>query len=118
MFLPYPSSAFVLVETMPGWPTGSANNQPVTPVIEDCAAKLLDTPCRGQPLEGPGLSLAILVAAVTASGVLFGGAGSTDRPLAGRPLRGRAGNEDGAPRPRPRRPGWPPAPGLTNTSPT
>src|SRR3712207_3593919 len=34
MFLPYPSSAFVPIETMPGWLRGFAAHQPITPVIE------------------------------------------------------------------------------------
>ena len=34
MFLPYVSSAFVPVGTLPGWMRGFAEHQPVTPVIE------------------------------------------------------------------------------------
>lgn len=34
MFLPYASSAFVPVETMPSWLHGFAQNQPITPLIE------------------------------------------------------------------------------------
>ena len=34
MFLPYVSSAFVPVETLPSWLRGFAEHQPVTPVIE------------------------------------------------------------------------------------
>lgn len=34
LFLPYVSSAFVPVETMPGWLHGFAAHQPITPVIE------------------------------------------------------------------------------------
>ena len=49
MFLPYPSSAFVPVETMPGWLHGIANNQPVTPVIETLRGLLLDTPVGASP---------------------------------------------------------------------
>jgi ABC-2 type transport system permease protein len=71
MFLPYPSSAFVPVETMPGWLHGFANNQPVTPVIETLRGLLLDTPVGASPWKALAWSLAILVAAVTASGVLF-----------------------------------------------
>ena len=71
MFLPYPSSAFVPVETMPGWLHGIANNQPVTPVIETLRGLLLDTPVGASPWKALAWSLAILVAAVTASGVLF-----------------------------------------------
>lgn len=34
LFLPYVSSAFVPVETMPGWLQGVAAHQPLTPVVE------------------------------------------------------------------------------------
>lgn len=38
MFLPYASSAFVPVDTMPSWLQGFAERQPVTPVIETLRA--------------------------------------------------------------------------------
>jgi ABC-2 type transport system permease protein len=44
MFLPYASSAFVPIDTMPSWLHGFARNQPVTPVIETVRALLLDRP--------------------------------------------------------------------------
>ncbi|MBA0049909.1 ABC transporter permease [Streptomyces sp. AJS327] len=44
LFLPYPSSAFVPVETMPGWLHGFAQHQPVTSVIESLRALLLGQP--------------------------------------------------------------------------
>jgi ABC-2 type transport system permease protein len=44
MFLPYPSSAFVPVETMPTWLHGFAENQPATPVIETLRGLLMGTP--------------------------------------------------------------------------
>jgi ABC-2 type transport system permease protein len=71
MFLPYPSSAFVPIDTMPTWIHGFANYQPVTPVIETLRGLLLDTPV------GPSLWLAlawccgILVVSVALSSVLF-----------------------------------------------
>lgn len=34
LFLPYVSSAFVPVETLPGWMQGFAQHQPITPVVE------------------------------------------------------------------------------------
>jgi len=40
LFLPYVSSAFVPVETMPGWLQGFAAHQPVTPMIEAVRALL------------------------------------------------------------------------------
>jgi len=44
MFLPYASSAFVPIDTMPSWLHGFARNQPVTPVIETVRGLLLDQP--------------------------------------------------------------------------
>ena len=44
MFVPYASSAFVPIDTMPSWLHGFARNQPVTPVIETLRALLLDQP--------------------------------------------------------------------------
>ena len=46
LFLPYASSAFVPVDTMPTWLQGFAEHQPVTPVIETLRGLLLDTPDR------------------------------------------------------------------------
>ena len=71
MFLPYPSSTFVPIQTMPGVLQGFARNQPVTPVVETLRGLLL-----GQPVgNSPWLALAwcggILFAAVALSGVLF-----------------------------------------------
>lgn len=44
MFLPYASSAFVPIDTMPSWLHGFARNQPVTPVIETLRGLLLGQP--------------------------------------------------------------------------
>ncbi len=49
MFLPYPSSAFVPIDTMPGWLHGFADHQPLTPVIESLRALLLDQPTGDAP---------------------------------------------------------------------
>ena len=43
MFLPYLSSAFVPVETMPEWLRWISNNQPLTPIIETIRGLLLGT---------------------------------------------------------------------------
>ncbi len=43
MFLPYLSSAFVPVDTMPGWLQWVAEHQPLTPIIETIRGLLLDT---------------------------------------------------------------------------
>jgi ABC-2 type transport system permease protein len=71
MFLPYPSSAFVPIETMPGWLHGFAENQPVTPVIETMRGLLLGLPVGSSPWKALAWSLGILVASVAVSGVLF-----------------------------------------------
>jgi ABC-2 type transport system permease protein len=71
MFLPYPSSAFVPIDTMPTWIHGFADNQPVTPVIETLRGLLLGLPLGSSPLRAVGWCLGILVASVAASGVLF-----------------------------------------------
>jgi ABC-2 type transport system permease protein len=70
-FLPYPSSAFVPVETMPTWLHGFADNQPVTPVIETLRGLLLGLPLGTSPVRAVAWCLAILIASVAVSGVLF-----------------------------------------------
>ena len=49
LFLPYVSSAFVPVDTMPGWLQGFADNQPVTPVIETIRGLLVGTELGNAP---------------------------------------------------------------------
>jgi ABC-2 type transport system permease protein len=71
MFLPYPSSAFVPIDTMPTWLHGFAANQPVTPVIETLRGLLLGLPVGTSPARAVAWSLGILVASVAVSGVLF-----------------------------------------------
>ncbi|MEU9864236.1 ABC transporter permease [Streptomyces sp. NPDC047971] len=71
MFLPYPSSAFVPIETMPGWLHGFAEHQPVTPVIESLRGLLLDQPVGNTPWIALGWCAAFLALAVAASGALF-----------------------------------------------
>jgi len=44
MFLPYASSAFVPINTMPSWLQGFAHHQPVTPITEAIRGLLLGTP--------------------------------------------------------------------------
>jgi ABC-2 type transport system permease protein len=71
MFLPYVSSAFVPVDTMPEWLRWVADNQPLTPIIETIRALLLGT----DPGTDAGWAIAwialILVAGVVWSSVLF-----------------------------------------------
>ncbi|MBL1101649.1 ABC transporter permease [Streptomyces coffeae] len=71
MFLPYPSSAFVPIGTMPGWLHGFAENQPVTPVIETLRALLLDQPVGDSAWRALVWCGGILAVAIACSGALF-----------------------------------------------
>jgi ABC-2 type transport system permease protein len=69
MFVPYASSAFVPVATMPGWLQGFARNQPVTPITETLRGLLLGTPT--QTWSALAWCVGILAVAGAASSVLF-----------------------------------------------
>jgi ABC-2 type transport system permease protein len=69
--VPYPSSAFVPIDTMPTWIHGFAEHQPVTPAIESIRGLLLDLPVGNSPWLSVGWSVGLLVASVALSGVLF-----------------------------------------------
>ncbi|MGH3877306.1 MAG: ABC transporter permease [Actinophytocola sp.] len=71
MFLPYPSSAFVPIDTMPSWIHGFAEHQPFTPVIESMRGLLLDMPVGNSPWLAIAWCGGILAVAVAASGYLF-----------------------------------------------
>jgi ABC-2 type transport system permease protein len=71
MFLPYPSSTFVPIRTMPGWLQGVARNQPVTPVLETLRGLLLGTPAGASPWHAAAWCGGILVGAAAISGALF-----------------------------------------------
>ncbi|WP_030721320.1 ABC transporter permease [Streptomyces sp. NRRL F-2580] len=71
MFLPYPSSAFVPIDTMPGWLHGFADHQPLTPVIESLRALLLAQPAGDAPWVALTWCAGITAAAVALSAVLF-----------------------------------------------
>jgi ABC-2 type transport system permease protein len=70
-FLPYASSAFVPVDTMPGWIQGFARNQPVTPVTQSLRGLLLGTPVGTAPWAALAWLGGILAVALVLSGVLF-----------------------------------------------
>jgi ABC-2 type transport system permease protein len=72
MFLPYVSSAFVPVDTMPTWLQWVAANQPLTPIIETIRGLLLGTEVGWNGLLAVGWCALILVFAVTWSSWLFG----------------------------------------------
>ncbi|MET9721649.1 ABC transporter permease [Streptomyces zaomyceticus] len=71
MFLPYPSSAFVPIDTMPSWLHGFSEHQPVTPLIESLRGLLLDQPVGNSPWIALGWCAGLLTLAVAASGFLF-----------------------------------------------
>jgi ABC-2 type transport system permease protein len=71
MFLPYPSSTFVPIRTMPSWLQGFAHDQPVTPVVETLRGLLLGTPLGASPWHALAWCGGILVASTAVSGILF-----------------------------------------------
>ncbi len=71
LFLPYLSSAFVPVATMPGWLQPVARYQPITPVIETLRGLLLGTPTGLAPLWAAVWCLAILAASAGGAAWLF-----------------------------------------------
>ncbi len=71
MFMPYPSSAFVPISTMPSWIHGFAQYQPVTPVIESLRGFLLGAPMGNNLWLALAWCGGILVISVVLSGVLF-----------------------------------------------
>jgi ABC-2 type transport system permease protein len=70
-FLPYASSAFVPVATMPGWIQGFARNQPISPVARSLHGLLLGTPVGAAPWVALAWCGGILAFALVLSGVLF-----------------------------------------------
>jgi ABC-2 type transport system permease protein len=71
MFLPYPSSAFVPIDTLPTWLRGFSEHQPTTPVIESLRGLLLDLPVGNAPWQALAWSGGILLLSIALSGVLF-----------------------------------------------
>ena len=70
-FLPYPSSAFVPIDTMPGWIQAFAEHQPVTPVTETLRGLLLGMPVGNNPWWALAWCAGITVVAMALSTVLF-----------------------------------------------
>lgn len=62
LFLPYLSSAYVAVDTMPSWLQGVARHQPVTPIIESVRGLLAGTPLGAELWWAIGWCLVILAA--------------------------------------------------------
>lgn len=71
LFLPYVSSAFVPVETMPAWLEVFADNQPITPIIDSLRALLIGTDMGSSGYLAVAWCLLILALAVVWTGVQF-----------------------------------------------
>jgi ABC-2 type transport system permease protein len=71
LFLPYLSSAFVRVDTLPAWLQWIAENQPITPIIEAIRSLLLGTPMEDNGWLAIAWCLAILGFAVVWGAWLF-----------------------------------------------
>ena len=71
MFLPYASSAFVPVDTMPAWLRGFAGHQPITPITQTLRGLLLGTPVGSNAWVALAWCAGILIVSIVASGVLF-----------------------------------------------
>ena len=71
LFLPYPSSAFVPVSTMPTWLQGFARHQPATPVIGSIRGLLLHQPLGSLPGQALAWCGGICLLSVAASAVAF-----------------------------------------------
>jgi ABC-2 type transport system permease protein len=71
MFLPYVSSAFVPIDTMPSWLHGLARNQPTTPVTETLRGLLLDEPVGTHPWVALAWCGGVILVCGALSGLLF-----------------------------------------------
>lgn len=71
MFLPYFSSAFVPVHTMPGWLRGFAGHQPITAVADALRSLLLGHPVGSAGWVALAWCAGILLVSVACSGALF-----------------------------------------------
>lgn len=71
LFLPYVSSAFVPVETMPGWLQGFAAHQPITPVIEATRALFTGVAPGSDALVAIAWCVGIIAFAVALTAYLF-----------------------------------------------
>lgn len=71
LFLPYVSSAFVPVDTMPGWLQGFAGHQPITPVVESARALLAGGSPGGDALLAVAWCAGIIALAAGLTAYLF-----------------------------------------------
>lgn len=71
MFLPYPSSGFVPIESMPGWLQGFARHQPLTSVIDSARGLLTGMPVGDRPLVAIAWCVGILVGSTLLAGFRY-----------------------------------------------
>jgi len=71
LFIPYMSSGFVPVETMPEWLHGFATHQPFTPIIETMRGLLAGSADGGTVTTALAWLLGVLLVSVVAGGVLY-----------------------------------------------
>ena len=71
LFLPYLSSAFVPVASMPEWLQPVAANQPITPIVETIRGLLTDAPVQTEAWWAIGWCVVILAIAVAWGAWLF-----------------------------------------------
>jgi ABC-2 type transport system permease protein len=70
-FLPYPSSAFVPVSTMPSWLRGFAESQPATAVIDTVRGLTTGRPVGAAAWHAVAWSIGILAVSIVLTGVLY-----------------------------------------------
>ncbi|MFE3194265.1 ABC transporter permease [Nocardia sp. NPDC059240] len=71
MFLPYVSSAFVPVHTLPSWLRGFAEHQPVTSVTETMRGLLMDTPVGSSAPTALAWCAGLALVGYLGAGILF-----------------------------------------------
>lgn len=71
LFLPYLSSAFVPVASMPGWLQPIVAHQPITPIVDAIRGLLMGAPLHAAPWWAVGWCLLILAVAVLWGAWLF-----------------------------------------------
>jgi len=71
LFVPYLSSAFVPIASMPAWLQPIAGNQPITPIVETIRGLLMDAPLADEPWWAIGWCLLIFAIAVAWGAWLF-----------------------------------------------
>ena len=71
LFLPYISSAFVPIDSLPTWLQWVAENQPISPIIETLRGLLMDTDPGAAPIAAVTWCLAIIAVAIVWGAVMF-----------------------------------------------